>query len=183
MNSEIETNSCDEMNLLTKYNQLYLTEFARKKSFDLWEKTKNFDVDKAVKLGLYHVKHATYNDYVVCVFCEHTMSNWTETETVEEKHRNISPDCVPKKSIPLKYKILSEFMINNALLHYYDASNKVKNTNALPDMLTRRIEFDVEDLWLEYNQFVEESNLPKPDYMNIELMLETFESFYNSDAM
>lgn len=187
-NSTVTLNSIcnDTTELLIWFNRLYYTELARRESFKSWTATTNFDVDKAVEIGLYHVPHKLYNDYVICVFCEHTMSNWKDTDIVEEKHRTISPNCVPGKSIALKYNSLSKFIIDYYIVNYYNSDAISNNTLKVPivNSTTTNIDFVIDELWQDYIKFVKEFNLcegqPK---MDLKAMLETLDKFYESNKM
>lgn len=101
------------ISIMNRANHYYVVEWFRLKTFDDWVGTPNFPINEAAEMGLYHIKNTNFHDTVQCVHCRTVMVAWTPEDNIHAEHSKHSPNCRKGFNIPIKYKYLTQFIINS----------------------------------------------------------------------
>lgn len=110
-------------------NRHYSVEWLRVNSFLDWVGTPNFPVNSAVEIGLYHINNFNFCDAVKCVYCREVMVQWLEDDDVHVEHAKHSPNCRKGFNIPIKYKHLTQFILDSIVNIHTNKINEYTTVN------------------------------------------------------
>lgn len=126
----------------------YELEIIRRKSFNNWTSTLNFPINAAAEMGLYYKPNDGCNDLVFCIHCGVSISNWMCNDDIKIKHDANSPYCNEGMNIPIRYKHLTQYILNAKCILY------MKNTANSANIITDE-DYTVDDWITQYRVCVE----------------------------
>lgn len=152
-------------------NNSFELELIRRQSFDEWKGLVNFPFNKAAKMGLYFKPNNTLYGFVFCIHCGVSIFNW-KCMHIKIKHDDNSPYCTEGMNIPIRYKYLTQFILNAKFILY------IRDTSNTADIIVDQ-DHSIEE-WIDAYRICIEGML---DFYFIENTIYDIIGFYSEDTL